>query len=105
MPAIREHDDVAAHLAIEYLAQWDAVPVVAAVAVEHEHRWPRGRKLKRCGDSAPLGLSQKVVILTYLLLVRRQPLIRLHWRLTHVQHGPLQQQERPDLDIVRGRQL
>ena len=46
MPAIRDHDDVAAHLSKENLAQRDAMSVIPAVAVEHEHRWPRGRKLK-----------------------------------------------------------
>ena len=41
----REHDDVAAHLAKEDLAQWDAMPVIPAVSVEHKHHWQRGRKL------------------------------------------------------------
>ncbi len=53
VPAIREHDDVAAHLSKEDLAQWDAMPVIPTVSVEHEHRWPRGRKLMVISSAPP----------------------------------------------------
>ena len=46
VPTIRQHQDIAPHLAEEDLAQRDAVTVVPPIAVKHEHRRPRCRKLQ-----------------------------------------------------------
>ena len=41
VPAIGQHEDIAPHLAKEDFGQRDAVAMIPAIAVEHEHRWPR----------------------------------------------------------------
>jgi len=41
VPAIGQHEDIASHLSKEDLSQRDAVAMIPAIAMEHEHRWPR----------------------------------------------------------------
>ena len=41
VPAIGQHEDIAPHLAKEDLAQRDAVAMVPAISVKHEHGWSR----------------------------------------------------------------
>lgn len=44
-PAIGQHEDVAPHLAKEDLAQRDAVAMITAISVKHEHSWSRRGEL------------------------------------------------------------
>ncbi len=86
VPAIRKHDDIAAHLSEDYLSQWDTMSVVSAITVEHEHRRSRGGKL----TSLTFGdlIVKKKKHLTY-LLVRWRALVPLYRRLAYVQRSPL----------------
>jgi hypothetical protein len=45
LPAIRQHNDIAAHLSEEDFAQRDAVTVIPPITMKHEHRRSCCRKL------------------------------------------------------------
>jgi hypothetical protein len=53
VPTIRQHDDVTPHSSEKDLAQRDAVTMIPAIAMEHEHRWPGCRKLDGSSGTYP----------------------------------------------------